>query len=236
MRRALVRNYHRDDGHGMVPPPDRRLLDPAYSVLPWVRWPVGYDHAAPISAICRVVLLTILPQVGWFLWCGFTGTPWPKNTGQWYLIYFASFCAVASCAVWALRLFGVGRGVEINSAEAGWSRILWYVPFLPPWLCEIVIVPALFIFAGWQCYSTFSRNLGAWLVLCGLSLALMAQWELRRRIRADLTVIDLRTQGETSGWRMERQERRARRRSSGAGAAARDFAESASGPLLRRMR
>jgi hypothetical protein len=82
--------------------------------------------------------------------------------------------------LWARRWIGVWRSEAIHGAELGHS---WLAPLLPvpPAVTETVIVPLLVTLIGYGLIKTVSVALGFWLMLCGISLALLSLWEYRRR-------------------------------------------------------
>jgi hypothetical protein len=207
--RQLPRNFHTHQ-HGMGASPPAFMLGPAYCVLALVRVPLGHDIVRIWPALRRAAQLALLPLLFWWLYVAFTNQPAPANTGHMYLMAFAGISLLATLWVFAKRALGVTRGEQIHPEEAGYSWLAWLAPRLPAWLCEQVIVPAAFAAAGWCVFQTFSLELGLWLMACGASLFVMAVWECLRQRRALIATTAGMIQAQTSGWRVEQHEARAR--------------------------
>ncbi len=177
-KRDLPRNFHSDEYGGIYAPAPILLL-PAYTMLPFIRSPLGIQLVNPWTALRRFLGLTILPLIAEFLWVGFTNKRLPGNMGHIPLIYFALTYMVFAFGIFARRWYGQRHGEEVHSGEAGYS---WLVKLtaLPIGLCEQVVVPLAVGFIGYLIDHTFSVELGWWLMAAGLSLFIMARWEYRR--------------------------------------------------------
>ena len=226
--RELPSNSHSHQ-HGMGGRPHWLLLFPADTTLPLIRVPLGYYIVHPKQAITRTVLLIVLPLIWWWFYVGFTNEPMPGNAGHLWLMGFAVLSLAVSLAVFVKRALGWRRGEEIHSEEAGYSWLCWHTP-LPVWLCELFIVPGLVAGAGWGFAHTVSTELGYWLMVSAASLLLMGTWERARMRNAMVTTRDGMLQAQSSGWRVEQQEARARGRASAPNASEPHFAELGGGP------
>ena len=176
-RRTLPPNLHSHEYGGIQAPPHLMLL-PAYTVLPFLRAPLGYDLVRPGMAVIRTGALIILPAIVEFMWVGITKRPIVSSRVP-YLSLFALAYLVLSVIVFARRWLGQRRGEELHSGEAGHSWLARYTR-LPIPLCELIITPMLVAGAGYLMAGNVSNELGWWLEAAGASLFVMALWEYRR--------------------------------------------------------
>jgi len=204
--RTLPPNFHSHE-HGGVDAPPRILLKPAYTVLPFIRAPLGYHVVHPYQAIVMALGLSILPPFLAIFYVGFTRVQMPDNVGHEYMIYFAILYLVLSLLRFAWRVLGPRK--NIHSAEAGYSWLARLTP-LPVWLCEIVLVPAAVGYVGYLIRESFSAELGWWLLICAMSLMLMAVWEAKRRASQRRATVDDIIRAETFEARVSGQEARAK--------------------------
>jgi hypothetical protein len=177
-QRDLPRNFHSDE-YGGVYAPGPLLLLPAYTLLPFIRSPVGIQLVNPAKVIRRVVGLIVLPFIAEVLWVGFTQKRLPDSMGHISLVAFALAYLIASLVVFARRWYGQHHGAELHSGEAGYSWLVWRTT-VPVGACEQVIVPLIAGVLGYAIAHTFSIELGWWLMAAGVSLLIMARWEYRR--------------------------------------------------------
>ena len=83
---------------------------------------------------------------------------------------------------------------------------------LPPAMTEIFILPALIALFGWEFWdSGVSYELGLWLMLAALSLAIMGEWEYHRRWSQHRAMTDDVLRAQSYGDRMQARERRGAR-------------------------
>jgi hypothetical protein len=134
---------------------------------------------------------------------GFTRVQMPDKLGHEYLIEFAVAYFVLSLLIFAWRALGPKKNV--HSAEAGYSWLARLTP-LPVWLCEIVLVPAGVGYVGYLIRESFSAELGWWLLICAMSLMLMAVWETKRRASQRRATVDDMIRAETFEARVSEQE------------------------------
>ncbi len=191
--RELRSNIHFREA-GAAGKPSWWVLFPVVSVLPLIRWPVGYDIITPMGAASNLALSFVLPYVAWFAALGLFQVPVPPNVGNPfsydpYYIGFIVFCAAAAAFNMLVRWIGLRRGASIHSEEAGWSWLTLTTP-LPPLLCELVLVPLMLAGLGWLVLRNLSFNLGVWLMLCAASYVFLAVWEARISWRARVNVIN----------------------------------------------
>jgi hypothetical protein len=184
--RSLPQNLHSHE-YGAGARPFWFFLYPAYSILPLVRSPLGYDMVKPWRAICESTVVAVVPYVLWFLYGGiFQRNPPPDWGGQKYLVLLMAASAITACVTFARRIRDERAGLIIHEAEAGYSLVTQRTELSVP-LCEIVIMPALIAGAGWLLYSPDLFDVSVWLMLCGASYARMAIWEYFRE-RAEIRV------------------------------------------------
>ena len=176
--RDLPPNFHSHE-YGGTDAPAPILLMPAYTVLPFIRSPLGYEIVHIMPAIRRTLGLIILPVIAEFLWVGFTNKRLPENMGHGYLVDFALAYLVADIVIFGRRWMGQRKGEKLHSAEAGYSWLAWYTP-LPVALCELVAAPGALLLIGEVFHRTVSIELGWWFRFAGASLFLMGWWEHRR--------------------------------------------------------
>jgi hypothetical protein len=177
-KRSLPRNFHSHEYGGVIAPPAWVLI-PAYSLLPFIRHPLGLYIVHPRVVVIRVVALIFLPLIIEVFYVGFTQARLPENMGHIPLIYFAVAYLAVSMVVFARRWQGQRRGEELHSGEAGYSWLAWHTS-LPVGLCEQLIVPLAVGLLGYLIAHTFSIELGWWLMATGVSLFIMARWEYHR--------------------------------------------------------
>lgn len=201
--RGFPGNFHSFE-YGGGKAPNRWLLAPAYTLLPLIRAPLGYDLVKPLPAIARALLV---------LGGGFAGQyalarPEPEDFPL--LAGFALACLAAALLRFLRRWAGQGRE-DIHTGEAGYSFLARLLP-VPACLTEILILPALIAYAGWVLWdSGASCALGVWLMLAGSSLSLMGQWEHRRHWSQARAMSDDALRAQSYGAQMQARERRARR-------------------------
>jgi hypothetical protein len=182
--RSLPPNIHEQHSAAVTPPPVA-LLQPAWSVLPLIRSPLGYDFVYPAKAIFMALMLAI----GGFLIAAFYP---PARDGAVGFFTFVALSFAASLAAFFKRARGQRKGEEVHTQEAGYSFVTRQWPFLPPALCEQLLTPALLGLVGcflaivplaWDDGTTapLSPMLGWWLMLSALSYLLMARWEYRMK-------------------------------------------------------
>jgi hypothetical protein len=228
--RQLFRNWHGPDPRGGRPVRLGWCAVPALMWISVIRRPVGNKVAAPLDVIIKAAFLCFVPPYVWWFIYGYMEWPLPGNVGHYWLVGSLVLCVPASAAVWVRRWIGIHRGEEIHQMEAGYSWLAWYTP-LPPWLTEVVLVPAIFTSAGWLFYVGPSRDLGAWLALSGASFLLLGLAELRHRISVAASISDQLIQGQSAGESIDIHAAKASNVSGQArGAHTPQFAEAASGP------
>ena len=152
---------------------------PAYTVLPFIRSPLGYEIVRILPALRRTLGLIVLPVIAEALWVGLTHAQLPANMGHVYLSDFALAYLVADLIIFARRWSGQRSGEKLHSAEAGYSWLAWYTT-LPVVTCELVAAPGALLLLGEVFHRTVSIELGWWLRLAAASLLLMGWWEHRR--------------------------------------------------------
>ncbi len=210
--RNLPRNFHSDE-YGGVSAPMPWVLLPAYTVLPFLRSPVGLQLVHPWTAIRRTLGLIVLPVIVIGIVNAFRPPQRHFDTGHIWLSLFAlSYLAVA-LITFVRRWRGQRRGEEMHSGEAGYSWLVQRTA-LPVALCEQVIVPPAVGALGYLIARTFSFELGWWLVAASVSLFIMARWESRRLWSQHQAVVDDLIRAKTYEDRMERHEAGARASSS----------------------
>lgn len=199
----LPRNFHSFE-YGSGKAPGRPVLFPAYTLLPFLRDPLGYDILKPTTAIARTLLLLLIGYLAQFV------VPQAEPDDFTLLAWFA----LAYLALTLVRFFrrwrGQGRGEDIHTAEAGYSFLARLLP-LPVALTEILILPALIALLGDELWDSGECELGGWLMLAGASLCRMGHWEYRRRWSQARALTDDVLRAESYGERMQARERRARR-------------------------
>jgi len=176
-RRTLPPNLHSHE-YGGIPAPPRFVFLPAYTVLPLLRAPLGYDIVRVLPAMRRALGLIVVPLVIEAIWVGFGGHL-PDNMGHTYLAGFALVYFAATLVFFGRRWYGQQKGEELHSGEAGYSWLARYST-LPVPLCELLIVPLAVLAIGYALVHSVSIELGWWLIVSGFSLCLMGLWEHRR--------------------------------------------------------
>ncbi len=207
-RRTLPPNLHSHE-YGGIQVPHHLIMLPAYTVLPFLRAPIGYDLVRPAAAIMRAIALIVFPVLAEGLWVGFTQRPIPPTRLP-YLSLFALAYLAASLAIFARRWIGQRRGEELHSGEAGYSWLARLTP-VPVWLCELIIVPALVTGAGYLLVGNVSNELGWWLEAAGTSLFVMTLWEYKRTWSQRRAAVDDVVRGKAFEARVDQQGTRAGR-------------------------
>jgi len=200
--RQLPPNIH-EHQHGRVRQPAWVLLLPAYTLLPLLRSPLGYEVAYPRHAFAWLLILMVIGGVVALFYP-------PAAMG---FRWFAAVCLlsfVASCVQFVQRWRGQGRGEEIHTLEAGYSLLAWHSD-LPVPLVEQLLIPAGLAAIGWGIAHTFSAELGWWLFVGGFSYALMARWEYRMLWAAIREPVNQMIRAKLFEQRLDAHERKARR-------------------------
>jgi hypothetical protein len=206
--RLLPRNYHSHE-HGTKSAPPGWVLFPAYTILPFLRAPLGYETLHPRASFLRTLRLIVLPLSFSWVRHSSAGFVLPTEFGFPWLLRFAVASFVLSFVRFLWRAFGPSRGEEVHSAEAGYSWLTWCTG-LPMPLCELVIVPGLLAAVGYVVSCTASFELGWWLILCAASYLVMAVWEYRRRTAQKRATIDDKLRAQAFDEVLAGQERAAR--------------------------
>jgi hypothetical protein len=170
--RQLPANYHGIE-YGGITPPSEVLLWPAYSALPFLRQPLGYEIVNPLKALLRAAQI-LIPWTIIDLWSG-------RPPNEWLFKYFL-VSMMLTAAFWLWRFILQGRPGQPHTTEAGYSWLTWILP-VPPWLMEIFAVPGAIGWVGWTVWTgngRYDQEFGLWLMFVGASLAIMAIWEYRR--------------------------------------------------------
>jgi hypothetical protein len=202
--RDLPRNFHSHEYGGVTAPP-WWLLAPAYSVLPFIRRPLGMVTVHPRKVIARTVLLVLLPPLIHWFYIAFTSRLLSDHMGHIWLVYFAVASLAVSLAIFIYRWYGQRHGEELHSAEAGYSWLALKTR-LPVALSEQLIIPLAIGLLGYGIAQTFSFELGWWLVASGASLCIMALWEYRRIWSQHQATVDDIVRAKTYEERMGRHE------------------------------
>lgn len=197
------RNFHSFE-YGSGKAPGRLVLFPAYTLLPFIRDPLGYAILKPHTAIARTLLLLLAGYLAQFV------MPQPEPDDFTLLACFALTYLALSLVRFFRRWRGQGRSEDIHTAEAGYSFLARMLP-LPPALTEILVLPALIALLGSELWDDGDPELGGWLMIAGASLCLMGLWEFRRRWSQHRALTDDVLRAESYGERMQARERRARR-------------------------
>jgi hypothetical protein len=175
--RELPRNFHSDE-YGGVSAPAGWVLMPAYTILPFIRSPLGIHLVHPWTVIRRTLLLIVVPTIIEAVASAFSPPHPRKDLGLLPLDVFAlAYCAL-SLAIFARRWRGQRSGDDMHSAESGYS-ILVRITSLPVWLIEQLVVPVATLGLGYLIAQTISVEFGWWLMVAGLSVFIMARWEHR---------------------------------------------------------
>jgi hypothetical protein len=186
--RSLPPNFHTQEYGGAYQPP-KLLWRPAYSLLPFLRAPVGYEIVRPFPVIIMTGWLIFGPPMIEFVYVGSMRARLPDNLGHEAMMEFAVLYCVLALGIFVRRLIGQRRREQVHSSEAGYSWLAWLTP-LPVWLCEQILVPAAVVGAGYAISNSFSYELGLWLILSGISLFFVAHWESRRRWSQQRATVD----------------------------------------------
>ncbi len=197
--RDLYPNFHSPEhGHGAVHVPPWWMLTPAYTVLPFIRYPLGYDIVKP--------QFTVVPALGLVFFSYVLGALLPlAGPGFLWLPAFAVTSFLLSTAIFIKRFRGILRE-NIHSADAAYS-FLTNLTTLPPFLCELFLVPAALAALGLLIANTFSFLLGGYLVVSAGSYIIMARWEESNHRRADIEVGNDLLRAAIFGKRMTRREK-----------------------------
>jgi hypothetical protein len=211
--------------HGGLLPPAWYVLAPAYTLLPFIRTPLGWHVVHPASTITAALALAFAPFLIWFVLAAFVSGPIP-DMGHEAMMVFAGVYFALGVVIWIRRWRGQGCGAEVHSAEAGYSWLAWYSPaWFPVPLIEIVIVPLLVF--GLACGLLFlSFELWFWFTAAALSLLMMAQWEWRHRLAQARARIDDTVRAGVYEEQLDRHEKaKARTRKSAGAQPGPDFAD-----------
>jgi hypothetical protein len=198
----LPRNFHSFE-YGSGKAPSRAVLFPGYTLLPFIRDPLGFDIVNPKTAIMRTLLLLLAGYLGQFV------MPHAPPEDFALLACFALAYLALSLVRFFRRWRGQGRGEDIHTAEAGYSFLARMLP-LPVAITEILILPALIALMGSELWDSGNCELGGWLMLAALSLSLMGWWEYRRRWSQHRALTDDVLRAESYSERMQARESRAR--------------------------
>ncbi len=192
--RELRENFHTHD-HGTAHMPPSWMLFPAYTVLPFLRRPLGYAIIYPWH---------FLVSLGMVAFVGFMLVPFipAAALGPLWLTWFACASFALSCVIFAARLIGRRRGERLHTHNAGYSHLTLETK-LPVWLCEQVLIPLLLGGVGWILAHRLSYELGWWLILCGFSYCLMSNWEGHKRAALDRQIINDMARGQVFGDRVD---------------------------------
>lgn len=231
--RKLPANIHSQE-HGGVLPPAWFVLAPAYTVLPFLRGPLGWHVVHPARTIAAALGLAFLPLLIEFFLVAFINEPMPPM-GHEPMMVFAGVYFLMCIGVWIRRWRGQGRGAQVHSAEAGYSWLAWWSPrWFPVPLIEIVVVPFLVFALAWVLLSV-SFELWFWFTFASLSLLIMAQWEWRHRLAQARARIDDTVRAGVYEGQLDRLEK-ARARGGARTQSGPDFAELAEDRDSRRSR
>jgi hypothetical protein len=217
-------NIHQH-GHGGIKPPAWPLLIFDYSLLPVIRWPLGYDIVHPKRSLVWALLMVF----GGFALC--MVSPQATIGARWYFGFVA--CAFILALVrFAKRALGQKRGEEIHTQEAGYSVITRILFFLPAALTEQMLTPAALAYVGWvmahaplvywgewhgrSYYQPVSVMLGWWLFISAFSYLLMARWEYSTRWSQQRQVVNRMKEAKIFGDRLNMHEEAARQPAPGA--------------------
>jgi hypothetical protein len=202
--RDLPRNFHSDE-YGGVSAPLPWVLLPAYTVLPFLRSPIGLQLVHPWTVIRRTLGLILAAWLlGTFL-PAFTPPAQRKDMGETLLVGFTLAYLMVALVIFARRWQGQRKGEEMHSGEAGYSWLVQRTK-LPVFLSEQVIVPLAIGALGYLLAHTISVELGWWLMAAGVSLFIMARWESRRVWSQHQATVDDLIRAKTYEDRMERHE------------------------------
>ena len=118
----------------------------AFTLLPFLRRPIGKEIVRPGSTIVVAGALIFLPPIAEAIWFGIQNRPVPA-WGHLELSIFALAYLVAAFWIWIKRWRGLSRGEEVHSMETGES---WLVSRLPvhPEITEQFVMP-LAVGVGW---------------------------------------------------------------------------------------
>jgi len=201
----LPRNFHSDE-YGGVSAPAPWVLLPAYTVLPFLRSPIGLQLVHPWTVIRRTLGLIILPVIVVGIVNGFRSPQRNiSHSGHIFLSLFALAYFAVALVIFVRRWRGQRKGEEMHSGEAGYSWLVQRTT-LPAPLCEQVVVPLATGALGYLIARTLSFELGWWLVAAGVSLFIMARWESRRLWSQHQATVDDLIRAKTYEDRMERHE------------------------------
>jgi uncharacterized membrane protein len=202
--RNLPRNHHGADPSGVVAPLPIFLL-PAYTVLPFIRSPLGIGLVNPWNVIRRTLGLIILVPILEAILDIFVPSRASRDMGHVWLSIFALSYLVVSLVILARRWQGQRNGEEVHSAETGYSWLALRTK-LPVGICEQLIVPLAIGILGYLIDHTFSVELGWWLMAAGVSLFILARWESRSFWAQHQGTVDDLIHAKSFEKRMERHE------------------------------
>jgi hypothetical protein len=187
-QRTLPPNFHSHEYGGVIAPVHFTLV-PAYTLLPFLRRPIGIHLVSPFTVLLRTFLMIILPPVLIGFYVGITLRPVSRAWGHEWFVCFALAYAALALATFAWRWIGQRRGEELHSSEAGYSWLVRLTP-LPVGLCEQILVPFLVWVVGYGIDHSVSKLLGWWFMAGAASLFIMGRWEGRRRWTQQQSTVD----------------------------------------------
>jgi hypothetical protein len=179
MTRKLPLNIHSSEYGGIHPLPFWFLYTPAYTVICFLRAPLGYEMCRPIDAIRHGVVLIFSSELLSALWVSAHARPLPDSVGLRFIWYFTAAHFVISCVIFARRSWGQRHGEQVHTCSAGHFFLTRHTR-LPVFLSEVVIMPGGVFVLGYWIYHYASIALGAWLICASISLLLMSAWETAR--------------------------------------------------------
>jgi hypothetical protein len=180
------------------------LLQPALTVLPLLRAPIGRNLVLPHDVALRALSLIFFPSAIAWLWVAFTATPLPESVGLRFMWYFAGLYLISSLIVFARRWWGQNHREHIHQSEAGWSFLAWYTPVSAKYSERLA--PACLAGLGSLIAHTVSQALGWWLLICAGSLLVLSGYENRRYWAGERDTVDAMTDALADEERVKRYE------------------------------